>query len=70
MFFDAKRYDFSRVGRFKFNIKLDTDVPVDQKTLSADDFFRVAEYLVRLHRHVGRVDDIDKPRQPACSYRR
>ena len=43
MFFDAKRYDFSRVGRFKFNIKLDTDVPVDQKTLSADDFFRVIE---------------------------
>ena len=34
MFFDAKRYDFSRVGRFKFNIKLDTEVPVDQKTLS------------------------------------
>jgi DNA-directed RNA polymerase subunit beta len=59
MFFDAKRYDFSRVGRFKFNIKLDTDVPVDQKTLSADDFFRVIEYLLRLHRDVGRVDDID-----------
>ncbi|MEE2776843.1 MAG: DNA-directed RNA polymerase subunit beta [Acidobacteriota bacterium] len=59
MFFDAKRYDFSRVGRFKFNIKLDTDVPVDQKTLSADDFFRVLRYLVRLHRESGRVDDID-----------
>jgi DNA-directed RNA polymerase subunit beta len=59
MFFDAKRYDFSRVGRFKFNIKLDTDVPVDQKTLSADDFYRVIEYLLRLHKDVGRVDDID-----------
>jgi DNA-directed RNA polymerase subunit beta len=59
MFFDAKRYDFSRVGRFKFNIKLDSEVPVDQKTLSADDFFRVIEYLVRLHRDIGRVDDID-----------
>jgi len=59
MFFDAKRYDFSRVGRFKFNIKLDTDVPVDQKTLSADDFMRVAAYFLRLHRDVGRVDDID-----------
>ncbi len=59
MFFDAKRYDFSRVGRFKFNIKLDTEVPVDQKTLSADDFFRVIEYLLRLQRDVGRVDDID-----------
>ena len=59
MFFDAKRYDFSRVGRFKFNIKLDTDVPVDQKTLSAEDFMRVVEYFLRLHRDVGRVDDID-----------
>ncbi len=59
MFFDAKRYDFSRVGRFKFNIKLDTEVPVDQKTLSADDFMRVVEYFLRLHRDVGLVDDID-----------
>ena len=59
MFFDAKRYDFSRVGRFKFNIKLDTEVPVEQKTLSADDFYRVIEYLLRLHKDIGRVDDID-----------
>ncbi|NJL28030.1 MAG: DNA-directed RNA polymerase subunit beta, partial [Thermoanaerobaculia bacterium] len=59
MFFDAKRYDFSRVGRFKFNIKLDTSVPVDQKTLSADDFYRVIGYLMRLHKDIGRVDDID-----------
>ncbi len=59
MFFDAKRYDFSRVGRFKFNIKLDSEVPVDQKTLSADDFYKVVEYLMRLHRDIGRVDDID-----------
>jgi DNA-directed RNA polymerase subunit beta len=59
MFFDAKRYDFSRVGRFKFNIKLDSEVAVDQKTLSADDFYRVIEYLLRLHKDIGRVDDID-----------
>ncbi|MGH7339891.1 MAG: DNA-directed RNA polymerase subunit beta, partial [Candidatus Rokuibacteriota bacterium] len=59
MFFDAKRYDFSRVGRFKFNIKLDSDVPVDQKTLSAEDFHAVIGYLLRLQKDVGRVDDID-----------
>jgi len=59
MFFDAKRYDFSRVGRFKFNIKLDSEVAVDQKTLTDKDFIRVIEYLLRLHRDVGRVDDID-----------
>ena len=59
MFFDAKRYDFSRVGRFKFNIKLDSEVPVEQKTLSADDFFRVIGYLLQLQKDIGRVDDID-----------
>src|SRR5690606_4356041 len=59
MFFDAKRYDFSKVGRFKFNIKLETEVPVEQKTLSEEDFYRVVEYLLRLHRDIGQVDDID-----------
>ena len=34
MFFDARKYDFSRVGRFKFNIKLDLDSPVTQKTMT------------------------------------
>ena len=46
MFFDAKRYDFSRVGRFKFNIKLNSDVSVEQKTLTADDSYGVVEYLL------------------------
>ena len=59
MFFDAKRYDFSRVGRFKFNIKLETDVPVEQKTLSQEDFYRVIGYLLQLQKDVGQVDDID-----------
>ncbi|HUP66439.1 MAG TPA: DNA-directed RNA polymerase subunit beta [Thermoanaerobaculia bacterium] len=59
MFFDARKYDFSRVGRFKFNIKLDLDTPVTQKTMTADDFFVVINYLLRLRKDVGRVDDID-----------
>src|SRR5438094_6866303 len=59
MFFDARKYDFSRVGRFKFNIKLDLDSPVTQKTMSSEDFFVVINYLLRLRKDVGRVDDID-----------
>ncbi len=59
MFFDARKYDFSRVGRFKFNIKLDLDTPVTQKTMTAEDFYVVINYLLRLRRDVGRVDDID-----------
>jgi DNA-directed RNA polymerase subunit beta len=59
MFFDARKYDFSRVGRFKFNIKLDLDTPVTQKTMTPDDFLVVINYLLRLRKDVGRVDDID-----------
>jgi DNA-directed RNA polymerase subunit beta len=59
MFLDEKRYDFSRVGRFKFNIKFSVNTNIDEKILSAEDFFKVVEYLFRLRRDIGHVDDID-----------
>src|SRR5512143_1204858 len=59
MFFDPKKYDFSRVGRFKFNIKLEADSNDDTRTLTAEDIHRVVGYLLRLRRDVGRTDDID-----------
>jgi DNA-directed RNA polymerase subunit beta len=59
MFFDAKKYDFSRVGRFKFNIKMESDVSLDTRTLTSEDIYRVVGYLLRLRRDVGRFDDID-----------
>jgi len=59
MFFDPKKYDFSRVGRFKFNIKLEADSAEDTRTLTARDIYRVVAYLMRLKRDVGRTDDID-----------
>jgi len=33
MFFDPRKYDFSRVGRLKFNIKMGLDTPLDNRTL-------------------------------------
>ncbi|HEU5251367.1 MAG TPA: DNA-directed RNA polymerase subunit beta [Thermoanaerobaculia bacterium] len=59
MFFDPKKYDFSRVGRFKFNIKLEADSSEDTRTLTPQDIYRVVGYLLRLKRDVGRTDDID-----------
>jgi DNA-directed RNA polymerase subunit beta len=59
MFFDPKKYDFSRVGRFKFNIKLEADSAEDTRTLTPQDIYRVVGYLLRLKRDVGRTDDID-----------
>src|SRR5713101_6670845 len=59
MFFDPKKYDFSRVGRFKFNIKLEADSAEDTRTLTPQDIYRVVAYLLRLKRDVGRTGDID-----------
>ena len=62
MFFDARKYDFSRVGRMKFNIKLYDSIdaaPLHRRTLDAQDFYDTIRYLLKLRRNIGEVDDID-----------
>jgi len=62
MFFDARKYDFSRVGRMKFNIKLHDKADatsLDKRTLDHQDFIDTIQYLLRLRRGIGAVDDID-----------
>jgi DNA-directed RNA polymerase subunit beta len=59
MFFDANRYDLSRVGRLKMNTKLDMNMPFEQRVLTVDDFVAVLRYLFGLRRNPPGVDDID-----------
>ena len=59
MFFDPRKYDFSRVGRLKFNIKLDLGTPLEKRTLDTGDFVAAIKYLLKLKQNVGTVDDID-----------
>jgi DNA-directed RNA polymerase subunit beta len=62
MFFDQRKYDFSRVGRLKFNIKLYEDqsyTALDRRTLTPDDFYSTIRYLLKLRKNIGLVDDID-----------
>jgi DNA-directed RNA polymerase subunit beta len=59
MFFDPRKYDFSKVGRLKFNIKLGIETPLDKRTLDPGDFVAAIKYLLKLRRNVGTVDDID-----------
>ena len=62
MFFDARKYDFSRVGRMKFNIKLYDKAdatPLDKRTLDQQDFTETILYLLKLRKGIGVVDDID-----------
>ena len=59
MFFDARKYDFSKVGRLKFNIKLGLETPLDKRTLDPSDFVAAIKYLLKLRKNIGTVDDID-----------
>ncbi|MCU1240830.1 MAG: DNA-directed polymerase subunit beta [Candidatus Acidoferrum typicum] len=59
MFFDPRKYDFSRVGRLKFNIKMGMDTPLDNRTLDSPDFVAAIKYLLKLRKNIGVVDDID-----------
>jgi DNA-directed RNA polymerase subunit beta len=49
LYFNPKRYDLAKVGRYKVNRKLGLDLPIRQGTLSEQDIVNTIEYLVRLH---------------------
>ena len=59
LFFNAERYDLSRVGRLKLNYRLGLDAPLDQGTLRREDILQVVRYLTELKNGLGQTDDID-----------
>src|SRR5262249_8658299 len=59
MFFNSKKYDFSRVGRLKLNTRLNLETDLDEKLLSKDDYVAVISYLLKLRKNIGTIDDID-----------
>ncbi|MDF2439558.1 MAG: DNA-directed polymerase subunit beta, partial [Abditibacteriota bacterium] len=61
-FFDSKRYDLGRVGRYKLNRKLRGDVPEDVFTLTLDDLVGGIKYLIEMDKGEDEAynsDDID-----------
>ena len=59
LFFNPQRYDLAKVGRYKLNKKLGLDVSEKATALTKEDLLEIVQYLVRLHRGIGEVDDID-----------
>jgi len=59
VFFNPKRYDLGRVGRYKINQRLNVDVPRDVTVLTRDDFVAILRYLLELSMGRGFTDDID-----------
>jgi DNA-directed RNA polymerase subunit beta len=49
LYFNPKRYDLAKVGRYKVNKKLGQAQPISQGTLTEEDIVATIEYLVRLH---------------------
>ena len=59
LFFSPKRYDLGRVGRYKINTRLGTNLPLSESTLTQQDFIEIIRYLIELNEGRGFVDDID-----------
>jgi DNA-directed RNA polymerase subunit beta len=61
MFFDTRRYDLDRVGRYKLNRKLGLDIEntVENRVLTPQDILKTFGLLIDLQNGRGKVDDID-----------
>ncbi|HEU4491927.1 MAG TPA: DNA-directed RNA polymerase subunit beta [Jiangellales bacterium] len=62
-YFNAKRYDLAKVGRYKVNKKLGLDLPLSQNTLTIDDVVATIRYLVKLH--AGEAESVSREGGPA-----
>ena len=59
LFYSADTYDLSKVGRMKFNRRVNRDDPTGPMTLTDDDIVDVIKILVDLRNGKGQIDDID-----------
>ena len=61
MFFDFKRFDYGRVGRYKINKRLNLETPntTENRSFQMEDLFEIIKEVIRLNNSQGEVDDID-----------
>jgi DNA-directed RNA polymerase subunit beta len=80
LFFDAKRYDLTRVGRYKLNARLGLDIDIDTRTLTHDDIVALVRELVLLPKRLGMPENpeveikdyaaeaVSMPREPVAEH--
>ncbi len=59
IFFDSRRYDLAKVGRYKLNKKLGTGLPLRARTITREDLVAILKYMINLAEDTGTTDDID-----------
>jgi DNA-directed RNA polymerase subunit beta len=57
LFFDPKRYDLTKVGRYKLNQRLEVDVPEDVRVLTIQDIVALVRNLIELPKKLGIPDE-------------
>ncbi|MFM8790994.1 MAG: DNA-directed RNA polymerase subunit beta, partial [Solirubrobacterales bacterium] len=60
LFFDPKRYDLTRVGRYKLNARLGLDVDLDTRVLTHEDIVALVRELVEVPKALGIPEEIDE----------
>jgi DNA-directed RNA polymerase subunit beta len=60
LFFDPKRYDLTRVGRYKLNARLDLDIDLDTRVLTHDDITALIKELIGIPKLLGIPEEIDE----------
>src|SRR5438093_9326642 len=60
LFFDPKRYDLTRVGRYKLNARLDLDIDLDTRVLTKDDIVALIRELISVPQLLGVPEEIDE----------
>jgi DNA-directed RNA polymerase subunit beta len=80
LFFDPKRYDLTRVGRYKLNARLGLDIDIDTRTLTHDDILALVRELVSLPKILGMPEEpeieikdyaaeaVSMPREPVSEH--
>jgi len=59
LFFNPRRYDLLKVGRYKINRRLKLDAPMDVRVLTVEDIKAIIKELIRLNNGIGETDEID-----------
>ena len=59
LFFNVRRYDLGKVGRYKMNKRLGVSVPIERTVLTKDDILGIVKHLIDINLGHGMPDDID-----------
>src|SRR5207342_1116601 len=66
LFFDPKRYDLTRVGRYKLNKRLGLEIDLDTRVLTREDIIALIKELVTLPKRLGMSEEADDTKDYAA----